>query len=226
MEDSALSVVTPEQMKELDRKAIEEYGIPSIVLMENAGRSVAEVAFTMLEDPIEEQQVVIFVGRGNNGGDGMVIGRHLLNYKVPVQFILLVEEKDIKGDALINYQILKNMGANLQFVTDSASVVDGLSKFNLVIDALFGTGLSRNLEEPFTSIIKAINDSKKQILSVDIPSGLNGLNGEVMSAAIKADKTVTLALPKKGLFENQGPEFVGEVILGDISLPQKLISNI
>ncbi len=225
MSDPSFPIVTPAQMKVLERRCVEDYGIPSLILMENAGRSVFEVTCEMLKDSGSESHVSIFVGSGNNGGDGLVAGRHLLNFNLEVDFFVFAEEESIKGDALTNLQILKKMKAPIHFVKDVESVKEKVADSHLIMDALFGTGLSRIIEEPYFSVIQFMNHSNKPILSVDIPSGLHGEFGEVMGCAVKATRTATLGLPKKGLFENEGPKHVGDVILGEISMPRELFTG-
>ena len=219
-----LKIVSVKQMRELDRRAIRDFEIPSLILMENAGRSVADSALRMLRNRKKEKRIVIVCGKGNNGGDGLAAARHLINWGISVAvFITAGSEEALKGDAEINLKILKNAKANIQFLTDEASglaaVATAFRDADLIIDALFGTGLSKNLEMPYISIVKAINESGKLVLSVDIPSGLNGDTGKVMGIAVKADRTVTLARFKSGLLRGKGPRHAGIVELGYISLP-------
>ncbi|MBI4970407.1 MAG: NAD(P)H-hydrate epimerase [Candidatus Omnitrophica bacterium] len=205
--------VTAARMRDLDRRAIEEFGIPGLILMENAGRSVAEAALRMLAKPWSKRQVHIFCGKGNNGGDGFVAGRHLMNHGVSVTFHLLARPSDLKGDALVNFQIVKKMKAEWK---------GDIRKSDLVIDAIFGTGLAKNLEEPYLSAIRLMNQSRVPVLSIDIPSGLNADTGRVMGDAVRARRTVTLAIPKKGLFIGTGPKYTGAVEVGYIALPSSI----
>ncbi|TLD40066.1 MAG: NAD(P)HX epimerase / NAD(P)HX dehydratase [Candidatus Jettenia ecosi] len=219
--------LTREEMRELDRKAIEEYKIPGIILMENAGRNVAEEVMKMIDNP-EKVKVAILCGKGNNGGDGFVVARHLHNYHIPLKVFLLAKIADIlkDGDAGTNLQILLRMRVPVQEMIDSAdrdNAVKELDSYTILIDALFGTGLSGEVREPFKTFIRGINNLNKSMVSVDIPSGLDCNTGKVLGAAIKAVKTVTFAASKRGFYLGDGPGYTGEVVVTDISIPGELI---
>ena len=227
---------TREEMRELDRKAMVDYLIPGIILMENAGRNVAGEAMSMLRrahQPQTEsipgtQKVAVLCGKGNNGGDGYVIARHLHNSGVSVKVFVVANISDIlkEGDAAVNLQILLKMKIPVQELPDIAAVKNlakELRGYDVIIDALFGTGLSGEVREPFRTLIDAANDSRKPIISVDIPSGLDANTGAVLGAAVKATKTVTFAVSKKGFYLNEGPAHTGEVVVTDISIPWELI---
>jgi len=216
--------LTREEMRELDRKAIEEYKIPGIILMENAGRNVAEEVLKMLDDP-HQAKVAILCGKGNNGGDGFVVARHLHNHNISVGVFLVARISDIlkDGDAGTNLQILLNMKIPLIEIFDIPGVNSSLKKlngYNILVDALFGTGLSGNVREPFKTLIGGVNSLNKPIISVDIPSGLDCNTGKIIGAATK---TVTFAIAKKGFYLNDGPSYTGKVIVSDISIPRELI---
>ena len=220
-------VLTREEMRELDRKAIEEYKIPGIVLMENAGRNVAEEILKMLDDP-QQAKVAILCGKGNNGGDGFVVARHLHNHGISVDVFLVARVSDIlkDGDTGTNLQILLNMKIPVKEILDIQGVnniLKELNDCNILVDALFGTGLSGNVREPFKTLIHGVNTLNKPIISVDIPSGLDCNTGKILGAAIKATKTVTFAIAKKGFYLNDGPSYTGKVIVSDISIPRELI---
>ncbi len=219
--------LTREEMRELDRKAIEEYKIPGIVLMENAGRNVAEEVLKMIGDP-QQTRVAVLCGKGNNGGDGFVIARHLHNHHVPVEVFLVARISDIlkDRDAGTNLQILLNMKMpvnELLNITDVNSTLKDLSNCTILVDALFGTGLSGEVREPFKTFIQKVNNLDRPIVAVDIPSGLDCNTGKVLGAAIKATKTVTFASSKRGFYLEDGPNYTGEVIVTDISIPVELI---
>ena len=220
-------VLTREEMRELDRKAIEEYKIPGIILMENAGRNVAEEILKMLDDP-QQAKVAILSGKGNNGGDGFVIARHLYNHSISVDVFLVARVSDIlkDGDAGTNLQILLNMKIPVKEILDIPSInsiLKELNGYNILVDALFGTGLSGDVREPFKTLINGVNNLNKHMVSVDIPSGLDCNTGKILGAAIKATKTVTFAIAKKGFYLNNGPSYTGKVIVSDISIPRELI---
>ena len=219
--------LTREEMRELDRKAIEEYKIPGIVLMENAGRNVAEEILKMLDDP-QQAKVAILCGKGNNGGDGFVVARHLHNHSISVYVFLVAKISDIlkDGDAGTNLQILLNMKIPVKEILDIPgvnSILKELNGYNILADALFGTGLSGDVREPFKTLISGVNNLNKPTLSVDIPSGLDCNTGKFLGAAIKATKTVTFAVAKKGFYLNDGPSYTGKVIVSDIGIPKELI---
>lgn len=220
-------VLTREEMRELDRKAIEEYKIPGIVLMENAGRNVAEEILKMLDDP-QQAKVAILCGKGNNGGDGFVVARHLHNHGISVDVFLVAKVSDIlkDGDTGTNLQILLNMKIPVKEILDIPSINNILKELkdcNMLVDALFGTGLSGNVREPFKTLINGVNTLNNPRVSVDIPSGLDCNTGKILGAAIKATKTVTFAIAKKGFYLNDGPGYTGKVIVSDISIPRELI---
>jgi len=219
--------LTREEMRELDRKAIEEYKIPGIILMENAGRNVAEEILKMLDDP-QQAKVAILCGKGNNGGDGFVVARHLHNHSISVDVFLIARVSDIlkDGDAGTNLQILLNMKIPVKEIFDIPgvnSILKELHNYNILADALFGTGLSGDVREPFKTLIGGVNNLNKTIISVDIPSGLDCNTGKILGVAIKATKTVTFAVAKKGFYLNDGPSYTGKVIVSDISIPRELI---
>ena len=219
--------LTREEMRELDRKAIEEYQIPGIVLMENAGRNVAEEAVKETDDP-QREKIAIVCGKGNNGGDGFVAARHLSNKGIPAEVFIFAKTTDIpkESDAGINLRILLNMKIPVKEYIDLQAVndaLDDLKNATMLIDALFGTGLSGEVREPFTTLIRGINTLKKKIIAVDIPSGLDCDTGNVLGAAIKAGKTVTFAACKKGFYLGEGPNHTGEIVVTDISIPGELL---
>ena len=215
--------VTPEQMRDIDQTAQEKFGIPAIVLMENAGRSVYQAAIDMLKD--KDGGVVCICGKGNNGGDGLVCARHLINNNIDVDIFLVGNPESLKGEASINYNILKNMNETVRSLNNKNlnSFKSRLEKTDLIIDALFGTGLTGKIKQPYKKIIELINESEKPVLSVDIPSGLDGTEGRPLPIAVKAAKTVTFAWPKTGLKKNQGSYYTGNLIVADISIPKIIL---
>lgn len=221
---------TREEIRELDRRAVEEYGIPGMVLMENAGSGAARVAAEMLGDPWG-MQVVLFCGRGNNGGDGFVIARHLHNQGAKAHLVLACEPAEIPdaGEAGQNLAIARAMSIPVYTgVTDTGRAhAAGLTKTaDLLVDALLGTGLSGDVRDPYLSLIRLINAADKTVLSVDIPSGLDANLGKVLRAAVRAKRTATFVLPKRGFFLLEGPVHVGKVDVIDIGVPRELIESL
>ncbi len=190
--------------------------------MENAGRSVSDV----ISGEYKPCKVLIFAGKGNNGGDGLVVARHLANRGYSVQVILLEDPSKIKSDPLLNFTIVSKMKLPVFFPDDAAGeeVFSGYCHDAvLVVDAIFGIGINSPVTGIFERAIRAINRSKKPVISIDIPSGLDADTGQVHGVAVKATKTVTLALPKSGLFEGEGPRYAGEIEVADIGIPRELL---
>jgi len=217
-----------DEIREIDRKAIEEYEIPGIILMENAGRNVAEEVLKMLPGT-DKARVAIFCGKGNNGGDGFVIARHLYNKGVDVSVHLTTEVSRVlsDGDAATNLKILQNMHIEIKELQEEhiGEIGKALCNYNVIVDAIFGTGLRGEVREPASTLITKINEADIPVVSVDIPSGLSCDDGVVLGIAVKATKTVTFVAAKTGFFKECGKEYTGELIVSDISVPKELIEE-
>ena len=229
-----MKVVSFNQMKEIDRIAIEEYGIKGLSLMENAGRAVSQNAEKILaEIEGENRSVLIVCGKGNNGGDGFVAARHLLNSKcvkgIDVKVALLGNIKDIKGNAKTNFDIIKEMGADIFEILELKQlqkVKHVFSHVGLVIDAIFGTGLKGAVRGVLLEVVKLINMQKSnKVLSVDLPSGLYEGFDEKSDVCIQADRTITFGLPKKELLIYPGIKFADKLVIQDIGLPIELLTD-
>lgn len=219
--------LTREEMRELDRKAIEEYKIPGIILMENAGRNVAEEVLKMIGSH-RQANVAVLCGKGNNGGDGFVIARHLHNHCIPAPVFLVAKIPDTvsDGDAGTNLRILLRMKIPVREVLHTSEVneiLKALHGYDIIVDALFGTGLSGEVREPFRTLIDGVNTLNKPRVSVDIPSGLDCNTGRVLGSAIRAHKTVTFAASKRGFYLESGPAHTGEIIVTGISIPREIL---
>ena len=213
--------VTSSKMKSIDRLATQRFGIPSLILMENAGRSVSDEAQRMLKN--ESAPVVIFCGYGNNGGDGFVVARHLTNRGYKVNIVLVGKHKKMSNDTEINFDILSKMKVKIKKVSNQKqimSVVRHVKKAQLIIDAMFGIGIKGQLDKFYCYLIKEINNSNIPILSIDIPSGLDADRGVALPIAIKAQKTVTMGLIKKGFLNPTAKKYLGKIVIGYISLPR------
>jgi len=212
-------------MAEMDRLSQEKYGIPTLILMENAGRGVSEEVMKELSG---KGKVVIVCGKGNNGGDAITCARHLMNNDIDLEIFLIGKTEELKGDAKTNYEIIRKMGALVRELSfESMEFFEKQLEYAVIIvDGIFGTGLSREIREPYKTVIEKIKASGKSVISVDVPSGLNATTGEVLGTCIKAKKTVTMAFPKTGFKKKQGPEFIGELIVKDISIPKELLDEI
>jgi hydroxyethylthiazole kinase-like uncharacterized protein yjeF len=222
-----MQAVTAEQMQHLDHKAIEIYGIPGVVLMENAGRGAAEVILKTFPG-LERNSVAVVAGKGNNGGDGFVIARYLLNAGVSVKVFLLTDPKVLQGDAQINYQIFLRMKGEVLPVPsykDFQNVKRHLEKCGLLIDGIFGTGLDAEVRGYYREVIDHLNTLHKPVVAIDIPSGLDANTGKPFGVAIRATLTLTFGLPKVGLLIPPGTDYVGDLKIIDISLPRKLIEE-
>ena len=214
------------QMQQMDRNAIEFYGIPSIVLMENAGKVVVD---EIIKRRDQFQKAVIVCGPGNNGGDGFVIARHLYNLNVPVKVFLVGEVSELNHDAMLNYSILKKLDFQIDEIKDDAGLLTferWLRPGNLIVDAIFGTGMSRKVEGIYQRTIEAINEMAHRVLSVDLPSGIDGNTGHVLGVAVKADLTVALVIPKVGNFLFPGADYNGQVIIKGIGVPDVIIERV
>jgi len=211
-------------MAQIDRTTIEEVQIPGVVLMENAGIGVVDEIENFLGDVIDKQ-IVIFCGKGNNGGDGYVIARHLHNRGAHVAVFLAGKKEAIKGDAFINLKILENMGLDVIEIT-SLDQIPLFSHIDLIVDALLGTGVTGPVVGFFGELINYINDLGAAIVSVDLPSGMVTDTGAVHGACIKADVTVTMAQLKTGLLFSPARDLAGEIVVVDISVPPQVSERI
>ena len=218
-----MKFVSSQQMRKIDRAASKRFGIPPLLLMENAGRSVYEVAQAMLKN--KKSRIAIFCGYGNNGGDGFVTARHLVNHGYPVNVFLVGAKKKMSDESRVNFKIINRMKVNIQrlFRREHVCVLGRhLQGTELLIDAIFGIGMRGALNSFYGELIEQINKSNIPIVAVDIPSGLDADRGVVVSSAIRAQKTITMGLLKKGFRNPTAKEYLGKVIVADISLPQQL----
>ena len=208
------------QAQAVDKFTIEKIGIPSIVLMENAGRLIAAEISKVLQTK-QKKNVVIFCGCGNNGGDGFVVARHLWSHGIKVKVFLIGTPQQLKRDPAVNYQILKKLKypvKNIQRL--DKKVLAEMNRATVIVDAMFGIGLSRAVGEPYKSIFTAINQARKFVVAVDVPSGLDATTGKILGDSIKASLTVTFAVLKKGFCIGQGKQCAGKVLVADIGIPK------
>lgn len=234
-----MKVVNASQMREIDRRTAETYCIPTLVLMENAGRAVAQAALRRLEE-IGGRKVLIMAGKGNNGGDGLVAARHLYNQGVAVRVWLWADPGQILGDAAVNLQAAIRIGVPITVQCGGgAPQAEGAARVNapaaqpvnlcewadLVIDSLLGTGIRGPASGPMAEAIEAINGSGRPVLAVDLPSGMDSDSGIIPGPAVRARWTVTLGLPKIGLYLYPAAELAGAVEVADISLPARAIED-
>ena len=220
--DKKCVVMTRDQVRAVDAWAINTLGIPGVVLMENAGRSCAELIKDKLSD-VAEPKVCVFCGTGNNGGDGYVIARHLINCGLQVNVIVCGDRDKIKGDAKINLDILERMGQRIESLNPAdsdiaARVADLAAGADMLVDGLFGTGLSGQIRGGYGRLIESLNACECPILAVDIPSGLDCDTGQPLGTAIEASWTVTFVAVKKGFTFAQATRYTGEVFVASIGI--------
>jgi len=215
-------------MKRADGITIEELGVPGLILMENAGISVVNVIEEAIEG-IEELKFLIVCGRGNNGGDGFVVARHLKRRGLDVEVILVGESSQLKGDALANYNMLKIYLNDIHEITSKEALLANKGLFNeadVIVDALFGTGLSTPIEGLYEEVVEEINKQDAVIISIDIPSGLSSDTNKIIGPSVIADITVTLASPKWCHIFPPAEYMCGKVYIKDIGIPEKVIEQV
>jgi hydroxyethylthiazole kinase-like uncharacterized protein yjeF len=222
-----MKVLNSAQMREIDRKTIEEVGIPGPVLMENAGLRIfleIETRFPALA----KEKIVVVAGKGNNGGDGLVVARHLLNHGARPVVLLLAAREEVKGDAALNLRIAQAIGVDvreIKSVEDWEKQKAAICGATIVLDAIFGTGLLKAAEGVYARAIEDINACAAYRVAVDIPSGLSSDGFELIGPAVKADLTVTLAALKIAHVLPPAEDYVGELVVADISIPGRLFDN-
>jgi NAD(P)H-hydrate epimerase len=235
-------VMSRDEVRAIDAWAINELGIPGVVLMENAGRSCAELLAEKLSivgrglprqtsSKTAMPQVCIFCGTGNNGGDGFVIARHLLNYRFNVIVVICGDRDKIKGDARTNLDILAKLNARIEQLdlSDTGNISNSVASLaegaDMIVDAIFGTGLAGQLRDEFIRLIENINALQCPILAVDIPSGLDCDTGLPLGAAIKADCTVTFVAVKKGFVTENARPYTGQIYVASIGVETDYFSS-
>jgi len=212
-----MKVSSVSEMRALDRRAIEEYGIVEELLMENAGQAVS---FVLLEEfGIEGKTFLIFCGLGNNGGDGLVVARKLHSNGGRIKVFLLGDPGRFEGAAKLNYEIVSRLPIEVQQLDDAQAVAGDLVQCDAIVDAILGTGIGRDVTGLYRDVIESINQSGKTVFSVDIPSGVHGDTGQVMGTAVQADYTVTFGLPKIGNMLFPGYALGGKLYVSHISFP-------
>jgi len=215
--------LTRRQVREVDRRAIENFHIPGIVLMENAARNAADAAWEMLDH--RPQNVTIVCGGGNNGGDGLAIARHLHNRGANVQILLAIDPIKYAGDAAINWAIVQAMGLEVAGADEAAELLSPFAA-NLIIDALFGTGLAQPPRPDAQGLIQRINASTVPVLAIDLPSGMDCDTGEPLETCVRATRTVTFVAEKSGFANPDSAEFTGDITVADIGCPRELIDDV
>jgi NAD(P)H-hydrate epimerase len=211
-----------EEIQKIDKLVTEKYGIPSIILMENAGRTVADEVKNILKyynEQVNKVCISVICGSGKNAGDGFVAARYLYNTYQNLILFHINNIDDYKGDVLINLNIIRKLGIKIYKINNLLNFKSKILKSDIIIDAIFGTGLNREVTGIYKDVINIINKSKKFIVSIDIPSGLNGDTGKPTGIAVKSNLTVTMGYLKKGFKNPEAKKFTGKIVVADIGYP-------
>ncbi|MBU8910100.1 MAG: NAD(P)H-hydrate dehydratase [Desulfobacterales bacterium] len=220
-------LVTASQMQDMDRKTIESFGIPGLVLMENAGRGAVKILFKKFKG-IKTKKIAVIAGRGNNGGDGFVIARYLMEKGIVVNTFLLSSKEKVQGDAKVNMELSQKLcdrsrTCSIIEIPDADTFKKqkrNILHHDLFIDAILGTGLNSDVRGFFKDAIELINSSQRPVFSVDIPSGLHSDTGQPLGTAVKADATATFAFAKAGQVLYPGNYYTGDLEVIDIGIPE------
>ncbi|MEJ2253531.1 MAG: NAD(P)H-hydrate dehydratase [Nitrospirota bacterium] len=214
-----MKVVTSSEIGEIDKKTIEHYGISAPILMERAGVAVA----ARVKEVLRESRILVLAGTGNNGGDGLVAARELHNAGYTVKVLITGKRNRLKENARLQHDIARKMRVPMEF---RDKVTAGDLHGSLVLDAVFGTGLSKDIQGPLAEVIRAVNGSPARVVAVDIPSGVSSDTGQVLGAALHCAATVTFGAPKRGHFLHPGAGLSGELFVEDIGFPRALFEPI
>ena len=223
-----MRVLTAAQMREADRRTIEEVGIPSIALMENAGRQIVSAMHATIDD-LESRRVGILCGRGNNGGDGFVVARLLSQQGLSVCIYLLGGAEDVGGDAGTNLRIAQSLGLSIVEVVDRDAwdrARSSVDECDVLVDAMFGTGLNKPLDDLSSKVAGDVNALNVPVVAVDLPSGLLADQTDPIGEAIEADVTVTLGAPKVALLLPSAESWAGDLVIADIGVPSSIIDDL
>jgi len=218
-----MKVCRVEQMRELDRAASERFLISEELLMENAGLA----AYTLIRNEfgVKNKRFAVICGGGNNGGDGFVVARKILSEDGRVHIFTLGDKGGFKSAAKMNLEIVERLPLEIESIRSLGSLHKTIAHCDAVVDAIFGTGITREVQEIYRKVIEIINKSGKTVFSIDIPSGVNGDTGKVMGAAVRADHTITFGAPKLGNILYPGYSLCGKLTVSTISFPPTLLSG-
>ncbi|WP_157605484.1 NAD(P)H-hydrate epimerase [Schlesneria paludicola] len=212
--------MTRKQVRAVDERAMKEFGMLGLVLMENAGRNCAELLISLGITG----RVVVCCGKGNNGGDGFVISRHLENSGVDVRVLMCVPPETLSGDAATNFQIIQRAGTPI--VVPPFGWQAELASAEWIVDSLLGTGTQGAVREPFVSAINAINEARRRVLAVDLPSGLDCDTGQPLGCCVRAEHTATFVARKRGFDAERASDWTGSIHVLDIGVPRFLVERI
>jgi NAD(P)H-hydrate epimerase len=219
-----MKIATAQQIKNIDRRAIREFGIPGPVLMENAASAIASEMERFL-DGLEGVKVGILCGKGNNGGDGLALARRLRVRGIPVRVALLAPFASLAGEAKLNLSILRKTDVEILPNATPRAIAEIIDWSDVLVDALLGVGISSLIKGTYAVAVELMNMAGRPVVAVDIPTGINADTGEVMGSAVRADLTVTMVLPKRGLVLDPGASFAGQVKVADIGIPPEVIEK-
>ncbi len=223
-----MRILTADQMREADRRTIQDIGIPSLVLMENAGRQAVAAMESLFQD-LTDRRVAVLSGKGNNGGDGFVVARTLSQRGIDVSVFLVGRVAEVKGDARINIEILGRLGVTVVEIADESAWelhFSEISQHSLIVDALFGTGLKSALSGIYETILADVNGSGIPVVAIDLPSGMSADTSDLLGDCIEATMTVMLGAPKLPLVMPPAEQKAGEVVIADIGIPAGVIESI
>ncbi|MCX8035669.1 MAG: NAD(P)H-hydrate dehydratase [Candidatus Sumerlaeia bacterium] len=215
-----MKIVTAEQMRRIDRITIEERGIPGVQLMEKAGQAVADAVC----ERFSPDSVAVVTGKGNNAGDGFVVARILHQRRIHVVVFLMADPEELRGDAKTMFEALPATVPRVR-IEDVRRLADALPRFDLIVDAILGTGIQGPVKGLFGEAIEAINATGLPVVSVDIPSGLIAEGGPILGPVIRAAHTVTMGLPKLGMLVQPGIAYTGTVSVADLDFPADLLND-
>ncbi len=214
-----MRTITIHRAKQIDLKAIQELGLSTLIMMENAGIRITDFVLLLLRRKTNKK-VAVFCGKGNNAGDGLVVSRQLLCEGIDVHTYLLAPRRSLSFAAAKNLAVLSKLTKKIwRIKTERDLQKVNLARYGLLIDAIFGIGLRGEVGGIFKLAIQRINSSRITVVSVDVPSGLNADNGRIQGEAVKAKYTLSLIAPKRGFLFRQGQKFVGRVIVRHIGFP-------
>ncbi len=222
------STLTRKEVRDVDQRAVREYGMSSLVLMENAGRGAADLLLRLRENG----RVCVCCGKGNNGGDGFVIARHLEAAGAEVHVLLVADPDSLTGDAAANLSILQASSTPLTIMRGGQDVADGgaetacrsINDAGWIVDALLGTGIQGEVRAPYSAIIEQINRAGGSVLAVDLPSGLDCDTGRPLGACVRADHTATFVAGKHGFHADEAARWTGPVTVLPIGVPRQLLA--
>jgi NAD(P)H-hydrate epimerase len=217
-----MQALSTAQMQQVDHLAVRRYKLPVLLLMENAGRAVAEAARDLARR-LGGQRLIVLCGSGNNGGDGVVAARYLHHWGYRVQVLWIKNPRSWSGDIGQHFRITKAFGVRFRAFQGIPSST--LRKSSLLIDALLGTGTRGEIRGSYRTAIETINQAHRPVVAIDIPSGLDADTGKPLGIAVKAKITVTMVAAKKGLLKASARPYVGRLIIADIGIPKKLLPH-